>query len=108
MKDPSLVAIYEHPKLGRVLIFDPTDEMTPFGQLRGDLQANYGLLVTLDGGDLIELPLPPPSASGVHRAGKFQLAPNGGLVGESRKSTWATALRGSDTSSDRFRKTRTA
>jgi len=81
-KDPNLVAIYSHPKLGKVLIFDPTDEMTPFGQLRGELQANYGLLVTPDGGDLIELPQLPASASGVHRAGKFQLAANGGLTGE--------------------------
>jgi len=82
VKDPSLVAIYQHPKLGRILIFDPTDEMTPFGQLRGDLQANYGLLVTPNSADLIELPLLPPSASGVHRVGKFQLTGNGGLTGE--------------------------
>ena len=81
VKDETLVAVYQHPKLGRILIFDPTDEMTPFGQLRGDLQANYGLLVTPDGGDLIELPLLPPQASGVHREGKFQLAANGALAG---------------------------
>ncbi len=56
VKDASLVAIYQHPTLGRVLIFDPTDELTPFGYLRGALQANYGLLVTPDGGDLIQLP----------------------------------------------------
>jgi len=82
MKDAGFVAVYQHPKLGKILIFDPTDEMTPFGQLRGDLQANYGLLVTPNGGDLIELPQLPVSASGVHRAGKFQLAANGGLTGE--------------------------
>jgi len=82
MKDQTLVATYRHPKLGKILIFDPTDEMTPFGQLRGELQANYGLLVTPDGGDLIELPQLPPSASGIHRAGKFQLTANGGLAGE--------------------------
>jgi len=35
VKDKSAVAVIEHPKLGRLLIFDPTDEFTPFGQLRG-------------------------------------------------------------------------
>ena len=35
VKDSSLVATLDDPKLGRLLIFDPTDEYTPFGQLRG-------------------------------------------------------------------------
>jgi hypothetical protein len=82
MKDAEFVAVYQHPKFGRILIFDPTDELTPFGQLRGDLQANYGLLVTPEGGDLIELPQLSVSGSGIHRVGKFQLAANGGLTGE--------------------------
>ena len=81
VKDDSLVAIYNHPKLGRILIFDPTSEVTPFGQLRGHLQNNYGLLVTEDGGDLIPLPQLPPSASGVHRMAKLKLGPDGALSG---------------------------
>jgi len=82
LQDASLVAIYKHPKLGRILIFDPTDDLTPFGQLRGALQANYGLLVTLDGGDLIELPQLSPSENGVRRTGKFTLSENGTLTGD--------------------------
>src|SRR5207249_6831514 len=39
--DPSLIATMNHPRLGRILFFDPTNEITPFGQLRGHLQANY-------------------------------------------------------------------
>jgi len=35
VSDSSLMAIYNHPKLGRILIFDPTSEVTPFGQLEG-------------------------------------------------------------------------
>src|SRR6267154_3661445 len=65
LKDPALVAVAEHPKLGRLLIFDPTDEWTPFGQLRGELQSNYSLLVTPDGGELIKLPLLPAAMNGV-------------------------------------------
>jgi hypothetical protein len=82
VKDSSLVAVLEHPKLGRLLIFDPTDEWTPFGQLRGELQSNYGLLVTQDGGELLKLPQLPTSRSGVQRAAKLKLSPNGTLSGD--------------------------
>jgi hypothetical protein len=33
---------YYHPKLGSLLIFDTTSEVTPFGQLRGHLQGSWG------------------------------------------------------------------
>jgi hypothetical protein len=82
VKDSSLVAVLEHPKLGRLLIFDPTDEWTPFGQLRGELQSNYGLLVTQDGGELLKLPQLPTSRSGVQRTAKLKLSPNGTLSGD--------------------------
>jgi uncharacterized protein DUF3857/transglutaminase superfamily protein len=82
VKDESLVAILEHPKLGRLLIFDPTDEWTPFGQLRGELQANHGLLVTSDGGELVRLPQLPAAMSGVHRTAKLSLSPIGTLSGD--------------------------
>jgi hypothetical protein len=38
LADPSLVATLQHPKLGRIL-FLTTDQITPFGQIRGALQA---------------------------------------------------------------------
>jgi hypothetical protein len=82
VKDSSLVAVLEHPKLGRLLIFDPTDEWTPFGQLRGELQSNYGLLVTQDGGELLKLPQLPTSRSGVQRTAKLKLSPSGTLSGD--------------------------
>lgn len=82
MKDASLVSVYTDPKLGRILIFDPTDDLTPFGQLRGPLQANYGLLVTPDGGELIKTPELASSSSGQRRTGKFALSSNGRLGGD--------------------------
>jgi hypothetical protein len=85
LQDASLAAIYTHPKLGRLLIFDPTDDMTPFGQLRGALQANFGLLVTPDGGDLIELPRLSPSLNGVQRTAKLALNATGTLSGDVRE-----------------------
>jgi hypothetical protein len=82
VSDPSLVAIAQHPRLGRLLYFDPTNETTPFGEIGGYLQANYGLLVTPDGGELVELPRQPSNMNGVQRTGKLTLDPMGTLKGE--------------------------
>ncbi len=82
VQDPSLQAIYQHPTLGRILIFDPTSELTPLGLIRGHLQSNYGLLVTATGGDLILLPQLPPATSGTNRGAKLKVTPNGTLTGE--------------------------
>jgi hypothetical protein len=82
LNDPSLHMIISHGKLGRLLIFDPTDEFTPFGHLRGDLQENYALLVTPDGGELIKLPQLPAVMNGVVRTAKLKLASSGALSGD--------------------------
>jgi len=82
MDDPSLVATMQHPKLGRLLFFDPTDELTPFGQIRGPLQANYGMLVTPDGGELVALPMLPATMNGIRRTAKLSLDAAGTLKGD--------------------------
>src|SRR5579864_4637266 len=78
----SLVATMQHPKLGRLLFFDPTDELTAFGQIRGALQANYGLLVTPNGGELVELPMQPSAMNSIRRSAKLTLDATGKLHGE--------------------------
>jgi len=80
--DVSLAAVVQDPKLGRLLFFDPTDGFTPFGSLRGALQANYALLVTPDGGELNELPELPVATTGVRRTAKLALTPSGTLSGD--------------------------
>jgi hypothetical protein len=82
VSDPSLIATVQHPKLGTLLYFDPTSEMTPFGQIGGYLQANYGLLVTPQGGELVELPQEPATMNSIARSGKFTLDGAGMLKGE--------------------------
>src|SRR5947208_15597916 len=82
VSEGSLAATTIHPKLGKILFFDPTDELTPFGQLNGALQANYGLLVTPDAGELVELPVMPPAMNGIRRAGKLTLDAFGTLTGD--------------------------
>src|SRR6202011_3594191 len=85
VSDPSLVALLNDAKLGRLLIFDPTDEMTPFGQLRGALQANYALVVTPSGGELVEMPQLPATMNATERIAKFKLDNKGTLSGDIRE-----------------------
>ena len=82
VQDASLVAVMQHPKLGRLLLFDPTSELTAFGRLSGPLQANYGLLVTPDGGELVELPQLSSALNGIVRTAKLTLTPAGTLTGD--------------------------
>jgi Domain of Unknown Function with PDB structure (DUF3857) len=82
VNDPSLVAVMQHPKLGKLLFFDPTDHLTPFGSLSGPLQANYGLLVTPDGGELVELPQLSAAANSITRSAKLVLDEKGNLQGD--------------------------
>jgi hypothetical protein len=80
--DPSLIATILHPKLGKILFFDPTDPLTPFGQIRGPLQDNYALLVTPYGGELVELPQQPSKMNSLERTAKLTLDATGTLKGD--------------------------
>lgn len=80
--DPSLLAVINDPKLGQLLLFDPTDPYIPLGQLSGTLQGGYGLLVALDGGELIKLPQMPPGTNSVQRTARLQLDESGALHGD--------------------------
>jgi Domain of Unknown Function with PDB structure (DUF3857)/Transglutaminase-like superfamily len=66
----------------RYIIFDPTDEYTPVGSLRADLQDSYALLVTDNSGELIRTPLLPPDWNQIIRKGHFVLSAEGNLAGE--------------------------
>lgn len=110
MNDPSLIAVLQHPTLGRLLFFDPTDEMTPFGQIRGALQANYALLVTADGGELLALPQQPSAMNSIERTAKLKLDEKGNLIGSvhevrlgERASSERWALRTVTKDSDRIK-----
>jgi Domain of Unknown Function with PDB structure (DUF3857)/Transglutaminase-like superfamily len=82
----ALVSVVQHPTLGRLLFFDPTDDLTPFGQLSGDLQGNYGLLVGPEGGELYQLPTLATSLNGVTRTASMTLDASGNLTGSFKES----------------------
>jgi hypothetical protein len=82
---------YESPKLHsvvtartgkRYLIFDPTWELTPFGQLEDNLQGSYGVLVEGDQSQVIELPVMDPELNHIERSASFQLSADGSLKGQ--------------------------
>ena len=77
-----LAALYEHPKFGHLLIFDPTSELVPFGQIPYYEQDNFGLLVTEQGGELLHLPLRKPELNRIVRTARLNLLADGTLKGE--------------------------
>lgn len=81
---------YESPKLHsvvtaktgkRYLIFDPTWELTPFGQLENNLQGSYGVLLEGSSSQIIQLPVLDPDLNTIRRVATFQLSADGGLKG---------------------------
>lgn len=108
--DVSLQALLPDPKLGRLLFFDPTDPFVPFGGLSGELQANYGLLVTADGGGLVQLPQLPADANALRRTASLTLDDDGTLRGDvaevrvgARAAEQRYALRSSTQDTDRIK-----
>lgn len=84
----TLYAVIDHPKLGKLLFFDPTDPYTPLGYIPSVEQENYALLVTPDGGELLSLPLLPPPTNRLLRSAKLTLSPSGALFGDVQEIRW--------------------
>ena len=83
---------------GRVLlIFDPTDEVTPVGLIRGDLQGAWGNLSDGDASQALKMPVLEPRFAGMDRDGSFTLAADGTLSGEVHE-----ALTGDDAARERW------
>jgi hypothetical protein len=93
---PGWFATMQDSKMGPLLFFDPTDNLTPLGYLPPSLQSNYGLIVTKEGGELVKLPLLPPVANRLLRIGALELDSSGTLKGsiqEMRTGSFATSIR---------------
>ncbi len=81
VKDPRLMAIVKGKDGKRYLIFDPTNERTPVGNLPNYLQGSYGTLAAGASSQVIALPVLPPDSNGTERKGEFTLDPSGTLTG---------------------------
>jgi hypothetical protein len=82
--DVVLPGVVEDPSMGRLLLFDPTDEYTPLGQLPLHLQGSLALIVHAEGGSLIRVPTPSAEANAMTREMQATLNADGVLVGEIR------------------------
>jgi 1-acyl-sn-glycerol-3-phosphate acyltransferase len=81
VQDPRLLAIVKAKDGKRYLIFDPTNERTPVGNLPAYLQGSYGILSAGPSSQIIALPVLPPDANPNERKGSFTLALDGTLTG---------------------------
>jgi Domain of Unknown Function with PDB structure (DUF3857)/Transglutaminase-like superfamily len=71
--------VIKHSSLGRLLIFDPTDEHTPVGDLPDHLQGSLALIAAGEAGDLVRMPVTPPEANRLERTIEGELSPEGTL-----------------------------
>jgi hypothetical protein len=81
VNDPRLMAIVKGKDGKRYLIFDPTNERVPIGNLPSYLQGGYGTLAAGTSSQILALPVLPPEANPNQRTGTFTLATDGTLSG---------------------------
>ena len=81
-------SVVEHPGLGTLLIFDPTDEETPVGDLPEIEQDSLALLVAGDQGALLRMPRSLPAANRLEYSAALTLSPNGSIGGTIHEEGW--------------------
>jgi hypothetical protein len=81
VQDPRLKAIAKAKDGKRYLIFDPTDERTPVGNLPSKEQGGYGILAAGASSQIVSLPVLDPDADSNEQKGNFTLAADGTLTG---------------------------
>ncbi|WP_162179965.1 DUF3857 domain-containing protein [Bryobacter aggregatus] len=75
-------ASFTHPALGRMMLFDPTDSIVPFGHIPDHEQGALALVLAGEKGTLIEAPKTSPTQNHTARKWDVTLAANGSLVGK--------------------------
>lgn len=83
--------IIKHPSLGRLLIFDPTDDDTPVGDLPDHEQGSYALVVAGEAGDLMKMPITPPEANRMERVVEAELSAEGVLTAKVSERSFGQA-----------------
>lgn len=81
-ENPLLQAVVTAKSGQRYLIFDPTNQWVPIGQIPDYEQGSYGLLVAGADSQVIQLPVLNPDLESIDRTANFQLAADGTLTGD--------------------------
>jgi hypothetical protein len=72
--------VVKHPSLGRLLIFDPTDDMTPVGDLPDHEQGSLALIIAGDQGALMRMPVTPAEMNRLDREVEGTLNADGSIT----------------------------
>ena len=80
--DKRLAARVKTPEGKELLIFDPTDEKTPVGLIREDLQGAWANIFDGERSRALRMPVLAPETAGLERTGSFTLAADGSLTGD--------------------------
>ena len=80
--DTEGAAVLDHPRMGRLLFFDPTDPYVPPGYLPHHEQASLALVGAGDAGDLVRVPAPRPLAAARDRQVEAVLKLDGSIAGQ--------------------------
>ncbi len=80
-------SVVSHPKLGRLLIFDATDQYTPLGDLPDDEQGSWALIDHRDTDALIQMPVMPAETNRLDRSIEIELLTDGSITGSLNEST---------------------
>jgi hypothetical protein len=83
---PKMHSVFTASNGKRYLIFDPTWERTPFGEVEDNLQGSYGLLIESGDSQIFQIPVLSPDLNRVHRTGTLTLAADGSLTGNAAES----------------------
>jgi hypothetical protein len=83
--------IVKHQSLGRLLIFDPTDDDTPVGDLPDHEQGSYALICAGNEGELMKMPVTPPEANRLERAVEAELSADGTLTAKVSERSFGQA-----------------
>jgi hypothetical protein len=78
--DTKVGAVLQHPTLGRLMIFDATDETTSVGDLPIEEQGSLALIVAGEAGTLERMPTLPLESSRLDREADVTLAATGGIT----------------------------
>jgi hypothetical protein len=79
-EETQTATVLTHPSLGRLLIFDATDDMTPVGDLPDYEQGSFALIAAGENGSLVRMPTTPPESNSIDRRSEVELSPEGAIT----------------------------
>jgi transglutaminase-like putative cysteine protease len=86
--DTQAATVVKHPQLGRLLIFDPTSENTPVGDLPDYEQDSLALIDARESTELLRMPVTPPDANRLERTTDVTLQPDGSIAAKVSERTF--------------------